>query len=320
MSPFKKVTVFGAGVMGHSLALLHAQAAEAVCLVDTSPSALQAAAPLMRNALETLDAAGELKESPAQIMERISFHEYAEDCLSDTELVIEAISENPDIKRRFFAGLPSCAAEGTPGASALVASNTSTLDIFALAPESLHPRLFAAHHFVPPHIIPLVEIIGSPAAGAGDLERLQRHYRAAGAVPVPLKKFTPGFVVNRLQFAIHQEMFKLMEEGVVDAAELDLAVKASLGIRIAALGIVKRLDFAGLDLVLGNMRRLGCERLPAQLRTLVEEGHTGIKAGQGFYDYGQRTVEDICRKRDDDMLRIRSVLRELGLLAREGEA
>ena len=96
MSPFKKVTVFGAGVMGHSLALLHAQAAEAVCLVDTSPSALQAAAPLMRNALETLDAAGELKESPAQIMERISFHEHAEDCLSDTELVIEAISENPD--------------------------------------------------------------------------------------------------------------------------------------------------------------------------------------------------------------------------------
>ena len=115
-------------------------------------------------------------------------------------------------------------------------------------------------------------------------------------------------------------MFKIMEEGVVEAAELDLAVKASLGIRIAALGIVKRLDFAGLDLVLGNMRRLGCDQLPAQLRTLVEKGHTGIKAGQGFYDYGQHTVEDICRKRDDDMLRIRSVLRELGLLDREGEA
>jgi len=310
---FTKVVVCGAGIMGHSLALLHALKSE-VWLMDISEQSLARAVPLMRSAAETLASAGTLSESPDAVMARIHCSQDLASCLPGADLVVEAISENPNIKRSFFASLTEgpCSILGNP--HTLVASNTSSLDIFSLAPEALLPRLYGAHHFVPPHIIPLAEIAQSPQSSPDATERLMDHYRACGAVPVLLDRFCPGFVVNRIQKAIHGEMFKILEEGIVDAKGLDLAVIASLGIRIPVLGVLKRLDFAGLELVCGNMTRLGLTP-PKAVTDLVDRGDFGVKTGKGFYDYSDRSPESVYEERDMALLRVRSAMESAGLLS-----
>lgn len=321
MLKFETVVVCGAGVMGHSLAILHALSAREVRLTDVNSATLEAAFPLMEDALRTMQAQGFCPD-PHSILARIRPADDLFAALPGAALVVEAISENPDIKRAFFASLIS-PPEGrfALDAGTLVVSNTSSLDVFALAPEALLSRLYVAHHFVPAHILPLVEMVAPPNADPKVTRALMEHYRHAQAVPVLLKKFHPGFLINRLQLAIHQEMFDLMEQNVVDAKELDLAVKASLGVRLPVLGIVRRLDFAGLALVHGNMARLNPNRTPPNvLGQLVEKGHLGIQSGKGFFDYEGRSVADICRQRDEKMLQVRRVLEDLNeLSAPEGE-
>ncbi len=310
---YSKVVVCGAGVMGHSLAVLHARRSE-VWLTDISEQALRRAVPLIRSALETMNRAGALDEAPETVMARIYCSTKLANCLPGADLVVEAISENAETKRSFFAQLVD-ENDGTAilESHTIVASNTSSLDIFALAPAPLKRRLYGAHHFVPPHIIPLTEIAqpADPLPGATDT--LLEHYRSVGAVPVLLDRFCPGFIINRIQTAIHREMFKLIEEKIVDAQKLDLAVKASLGIRIPVLGILKRLDFAGLDIVAGNMTRLGLTP-PAAISKLVAKGDYGVKTGRGFYDYTDRTTESIFEERDKAMLSIRRAMENANLL------
>jgi 3-hydroxyacyl-CoA dehydrogenase len=311
---YSKVVVCGAGVMGHSLAVLHARKSE-VWLTDISESALSRAVPLMRSALETMKRAGALDEATETVMARIHCSLKLPSCLPGADLVVEAISENAETKRSFFTQLID-ENGGTPllESHAIVASNTSSLDIFALAPAPLKRRLYGAHHFVPPHIIPLTEIAQPDDPFPGTTDTLLEHYRSVGAVPVLLDRFCPGFIINRIQTAIHREMFKIIEEQIVDAQKIDLAVKASLGIRIPALGILKRLDFAGLDIVAGNMTRLGLTP-PAAVSKLIAKGDYGVKSGKGFYDYTDRSMESIFEERDKAMLLIRRTLEDANLLS-----
>lgn len=317
MGAFQKVVVCGAGVMGHSLALLHARKTQQVWLVDISREMLDKALTLIRDGAETLRRGEDLPEPVDSLLSRIHISTNLFDCLPDADLLVEAVSENAEIKTGLLRSLVEPPQGGRPiGPDTLVASNTSSLDVFGLAPEALLPQLYAAHHFVPPHIIPLAEIVPPATPRPGSTERLLAHYRAVGAIPVLLKAFCPGFVINRLQLAIHKEMFALLARDVIDARQLDLAVKASLGVRIPVLGVVKRLDFAGLALVRGNMTRLDKDFTPpAALTELVEQGHLGIQTGRGFFNYEGRTVADICRERDEKMLRVRRLLAELGELA-----
>ena len=312
---YAKVVVCGAGTMGHSLALLHARKAE-VWLTDLSEQTLTRAMRLIGSALDTLERAKALDESPDSIMARIHCTQHLAPCLPGADLIVEAIYEDAGLKQSFFNSLTEGACEKALEAHTLIASNTSSLDIFALAPASLQHRLYAAHHFVPPHIIPLAEIVSPKSPLPGSTENLLSHYKACGAIPVLLERFCHGFVVNRIQTAIHREMFKLLEEGVISPTDLDLAVKASLGVRIPVLGILKRLDFAGLDLVEGNMSRLGLTP-PKVLHELTRRGDCGVKSGKGFYDYSDRTPEAVFEERDMAMLSIRNSMEAADLLSGE---
>ena len=313
MDAFRKVVVVGAGVMGHSLAMLHAQKTPDVRLVDREEAILANALKQMRDGLQTLKDAGMLDETVDAVMTRIHTGTSLDEALAGADLVVEAISESPEVKRAFFAQLVQGKDGVTPlGPETLVASNTSSLDIFALAPQELLPRLYAAHHFVPPHIIPLVEVVQPAAARPEVTARFMDHYRSVGAIPVLLKKFCPGFVINRLQSALHKELFQFLADDIIDPQDLDLAVKASFGVRLPILGIVKRLDFAGLGLALGNFTRLQPDAAPpAHMAELVRNGHLGVQTGKGFYDYGDRPLRDVLRQRDEKMLAVRKVLQQL---------
>ena len=313
MPDIQNVIIAGAGEMGYSLAVLHARAAREVRLTDRDPAVLENALPRIEDALATLEKAGALPESPASVRARIKPVTSLHDALPGADLLVEAISENAAVKQVFYHSLTGEGGSNRPiELQTLVASNTSGLDIFALAPESLLPQLYAAHHFVPAHVVPAVEVVQPANPKPEWTRRLLRHYKKTGAIPVLLKRFCRGFLVNRLQFALSREIFALMQEDIADPADLDLLVKASLGVRLPVLGVVKRMDFAGLGMVLNNLRNNDPKAPPpVPLERLVAEGKLGIATGEGFYDYGNRSVNEICRERDEKMLQVLLMLQAL---------
>jgi 3-hydroxybutyryl-CoA dehydrogenase len=130
-----------------------------------------------------------------------------------------------------------------------------------------------------------------------------------GKEPVVMKKFIPGYVVNRLQRAMAREIFYLLDKGYASPEGIDRAVKNSLGIRIPVVGIVQRYDFAGLDLALTfeqnpSIHLVSKDRSPKTLMDLVKRGHLGVKSGKGFYDYSSRKMSDVLKERDMKMIKL----------------
>lgn len=306
-----KIVVAGAGTMGHGLAMVMARAGHETVLFDIREEALERALNLIRSHLQLMSDMGRMdsKDIPG-IVARITTANSVE-VLSEAEFLIESVSEDPGVKRAFYKEVEARCAPGT-----IVGSNTSYLNVFELAPESLQGHLLINHFYAPPYIIPLVEMVKGPATLPAVMEKAKAILSAAGQKPVMMEKFIPGFIVNRLQRAIGREIFHLMDAGYAKPEEIDKAVLASLGVRLPVLGVVRRLDFAGLDFALKIYVNppigLMTEEKPSErLKDLVSQGHLGVKTGKGFYDYGGRNLEEISRKRDRLLLRARDLIEEI---------
>jgi 3-hydroxybutyryl-CoA dehydrogenase len=306
-----KVVVAGAGTMGHGLAMVMARAGHQTVLFDVREEALPRALNLIRSHLQLLSEMGRLdsKDIPG-IVARITTSNTIE-VLSEAEFLIESVSEDPEIKRAFYREAAARCAPDT-----IVGSNTSYLNIFELAPESLQNHLLINHFYAPPYIIPLVEMVKGPATLPDVMETVKKILSAAGQKPVMMEKFIAGFIVNRLQRAIGREIYHLMDAGYAKPEEIDKAVLASLGVRLPVLGVVRRLDFAGLDFALKIYSNppiglMSEERPSERLKDLVSQGHLGVKTGKGFYDYGGRNLEEISRRRDRLLLRARDLIEEI---------
>jgi 3-hydroxybutyryl-CoA dehydrogenase len=213
------------------------------------------------------------------------------------DFALEAVPEIPDVKREIFGRLDTLCPKDT-----VLASNTSTLDVFSIAEIRNPARMVIAHWFAPPHIIPLVEVVPGPrtapatvASTAGLMERL-------GKRPVVLKQFIPAFIVNRIQLGISNAVMEMLEQGWASPEEIDLAVKTSLGIRLPVVGVVQTLDFAGLKLVYDIQKAEG--NITPIIAEKVEKGHLGVSTSKGLYDYDGRTEEEILRKRDGLYLKV----------------
>ncbi|MFH1489838.1 MAG: 3-hydroxyacyl-CoA dehydrogenase family protein [Pseudomonadota bacterium] len=296
----EKATVVGAGIMGHGVAQLLAQNGIRVDLVDINPEYLERARGLIRDNLDFMVKLGELVPDAVEgILNRINVGTDLTACLPGAGYVLEAVSENFDLKRRVWSRL----SQDAP-ADCILASNTSSYDINELA-EGVkgQERIVGTHWFHPPQITPCVEVIPGDGASAENIQWTVDFLESLGKVPTVCKS-APGFVANRIQMAMAREAIALVEEGLATPQEVDRVVKTSFGFRLGAYGPFEIMDQAGADTYLSVFEYLFSKlprdhfRPPPLLQKQVAAGRLGLKSSQGFYDYGPDAADAIRRDRD----------------------
>ncbi len=317
-----RVAVIGAGTMGHALALVFALGGHEVRLTDSSMATLDRAGPLMEKALATLVEAGEAPTSctPEWLHEAVTRCPTLTETVQRAELVIEAIIEQPEAKQALYTEL-----ERLMPSEAILASNTSYLDIFPLAPESLQNRLLIMHFYTPPYLVDLVDIVPSAKCAPDLVQAVTALSTAMGFVPVVMKRFIPGYVANRIQSAIGLEVQKLLDEGVASAEEIDTAIIHGIALRLPILGVLAKADFTGLSFMQQSLKNRMYEPPPVRghsetLDALVEQGRTGVMSGAGYYDWGGRTPAELFEERDRRLLALKRALRQIGTMAGQGRS
>jgi 3-hydroxybutyryl-CoA dehydrogenase len=294
-----RVTVSGAGLMGHGIALVFATAGHRVRLHDALPAALTGVADRIRVSNESIGG------NPA-VLQRISLHERLDAAVDDADFVVEAIPERLDVKRAFFAEVERFAPP-----AAILCSNTSALPIAAIGAQLRAPQRFiGTHWWNPPHLIPLVEVIASERTAPAVIERCMQILREAGKLPVQVRRDVPGFIGNRLQHALWREALALVEAGICDAETVDLVVKNSFGIRLAVLGPLENADLVGLDLTRDIhatlLEHLDASTAPSPLLdTHIARGELGMKSGRGLREWTPAAADAVRNRLREHLMQAR---------------
>jgi 3-hydroxybutyryl-CoA dehydrogenase len=310
------VAVFGAGLMGHALALVYALGGHTVRMTDNNPETLARALGSMQTALATLRDGGEVQPSwtDARLAASVTLCASVAETLNGAELIVEAITEQPDAKRALYSEIDALAPM-----SVIVASNTSGLDIFPLVPPRRQGRTLIAHWYSPPYLVDLCDIVGSERTDPAAIELVRKVVADMGKVPVVMKKFIPGYIANRVQGAIWLEVTMLLDEGYASPRDIDDAIIHGLALRMPILGHLAKADFMGLMLLYDGMRHATYQP-PAQkthskvLDALVAAGRTGVLAGSGYFDWGGRDPDALFAQRDRKLLALKRALREIGAM------
>jgi 3-hydroxyacyl-CoA dehydrogenase len=293
LSEIKNVLIKGAGTMGHSIAQVYAQGGVNVSLVDINEKQLNHAMELIKSNLLILAEFNRVESSEIEeILSRINISTNLKDKAQEADYVLEAIREEPNLKLELFKKLSDYCRE-----EIILASNTSSLDIFKILKEIPHQeRIIANHWFSPPHITPTVEIAASRKTSRENVELSLEIHKNIGKTPILLKKFVPNYIVNKIQNVISGAMYELMIRNIATAEQIDLVIKTTLGIRLPIVGIVQSHDFTGLDLVEDIITARG-GNVPL-ISEKVKKGDLGAKTGKGHYDYGNQSEIEILKKRD----------------------
>ncbi|GAA6185257.1 3-hydroxyacyl-CoA dehydrogenase NAD-binding domain-containing protein [Aliiglaciecola sp. NS0011-25] len=287
MADQPKVTVIGAGLMGHGIAQRFLAAGHPVNLVDPNLQVLEQAEQQISDIFTLL-------EQPYDKGDLLSLYTEIQPAVEDAEFVIEAGPEILDVKRDIFSQLarfssPKC----------ILASNTSAIPISEIAKGILHPqRIVGAHFWNPPHLVRLVEVVQGDETSVTTVEQTIALLDAVGMKSVHVKRDIPGFIGNRLQHAMKREAIAMLEAGVCDAETIDDVVKYGFGQRLAVLGPLEQSDLVGLDLTLRILTTiypsLDTSSTPqAALVERVETGQLGMKTGGGFRQWTPEAADDV---------------------------
>lgn len=311
-----KVAVLGAGTMGHALALVYALGGHEVRLTDSSMAMLDKAGGLMETALASLVEAG---EAPAICTAEWLHHQVTRlptlpETLEEVDLIVEAIIEQPEAKRALYAEVDRIAPD-----HAVIASNTSYLDPFPLIPARRQGRSLIMHWYTPPYLVDLVDIVAGPSCDPAIVDWARDVVAAMGKVPLVMQKFVPGYIANRIQQAIAAEVYRLIDEGVATAEEIDTAVVHGLALRIPVVGVMAKADFTGLPILqnalANNTYQPPEPRLNSEtLDKLIAAGRTGVMSGAGYYDWDKDTRK-LFAARDRRLMALKQALRQVGTMA-----
>ncbi|MDA4115201.1 MAG: 3-hydroxyacyl-CoA dehydrogenase family protein [Thaumarchaeota archaeon] len=288
-SQVKRVTVLGAGLMGHGIAQVCAQTAGYdVTLLDVKQDFVDRGMSMIKDSLAKFVAKGGLDKGKAdEILSRIHPTLDLKEAVERSELVIEAATEDPKLKLDLYRKVSEYLRPG-----AILASNTSSISITLLGSVTKNPENVAGMHFFnPPQLMPLIEVIRGAKTSDATVEAIRAAAKQMGKEAVLCKKDSPGFIVNRILLPALTEAALLVSEGVATPEDIDKAVTLGLN---WPMGPLKLLDYVGLDTALAISEVLMQEfqdpkyRPSLLLRQMVRAGLLGRKSGQGFYEWTER--------------------------------
>jgi 3-hydroxybutyryl-CoA dehydrogenase len=271
-----RIAVVGAGLMGHGIAQVFAQAGHEVIITDQVQEALNTVEDRIRINLNELG-------DDASAVERVRPVADLAEAVRHADFVVEAVLEDLRVKQKLFVEIEAAVRPAT-----ILASNTSVIPITAIMQGlSDRSRALGTHWWNPPYLVPLVEVIETEWTSRQVVDQTMALHRSIGKMPAHVKKDVPGFIGNRLQHALWREAISLLEHGICDAETIDAVIKASFGRRLAVLGPLENADLVGTDLTLAIHKTV----LPAidsrpgpspYLEKLVSEGKLGFKSGEGL--------------------------------------
>src|SRR5262249_29200503 len=280
----QRITVVGAGTMGHGIAQVAAQAGYDVVLQDVTGEMVERGLARMKDNLAKGVEKGKLTESQVRdALARLRCSSDLREATYGADLVIEAIVEELEAKKQLLAQL-----ESTCGTSTIFATNTSSLSIAAIASAAkTRGRVIGMHFFNPVHIMKLVEVVVGPETTSATQQSVIDVASKMGKEAISVKDF-PGFATSRLGVAVGLEAMRMVEQGVASAEDIDKAMVLGYN---HPMGPLRLTDLVGLDIRLSIAdylyKELGSEvfRAPEILRSKVKEGKVGKKVGQGLYEW-----------------------------------
>ena len=288
----KNITVLGSGIMGHGIAQVSAMAGYNVVLRDIEQPFLDKAMEKIKWSLDKLVSKEKISENERdEIFSRIKPIVDLKDAVHDCDLVIEAVPEIMELKKKVYAELDKVAND-----QVVFASNTSTLPITEIANTISRPKKFIGIHFFnPPQLMKLVEVIPGQET-SDDITNLTINFvKSVNKIPVTCRKDVPGFIVNRLFIPLVHEACYVMERQKIQQTEIDSAVKFRLGF---PMGIFELADFTGLDVIHKatvemHVRDKKVISPHPKIEQLFNEKKLGQKSGEGFYKYSDDKYERI---------------------------
>ena len=280
----KKIAVIGSGTMGNGIAHVFAQNHFQVMLIDISGEALQKAQQTISKNLDRIIAKGQLtEEQKNQTLQNIILQTNMAAGVKDADLVIEAATENLEIKLQLFKDLDVHTRPDT-----ILATNTSSISITRIASVTNRPEKVIGMHFMNPvPVMKLVEVIRGYATSDEVTETIMNLSRTLGKTPTEVNDY-PGFIANRILMPMINEAIYSLYEGVAGVEEIDTVMKLGMA---HPMGPLQLADFIGLDVCLSILRVLqegfgNSKYAPCPLLVnMVQAGHKGVKTGNGFYSY-----------------------------------
>jgi 5-formyl-3-hydroxy-2-methylpyridine 4-carboxylate dehydrogenase len=283
-----KAAVIGLGTMGPGIAATLGRGGLEVTCFDVSAEQLRKAQAEMPTLLVEADLAR---------------------AVAGAELVVEAVPERLELKHQVLRDL-----EKLVSAQTILASNTSGIPITRLQEAVTHKgRVVGMHWSNPPHIIPMVEVIAGAHTDSSVIQTAKKLLEDCGLIPVVVDKDVPGFVHNRLLYAILREAVSLVERGVVSPEELDKCFKWGLGLKLAVIGPMELLDVAGLDIYEAVASYLNADldnsaTVPGYITRLTKQRHLGMKTGKGIFDYTPEKTQQLRSARGAKLLAVRKAM------------
>ena len=304
--PIRRIAIVGTGVIGASWAAQYLARGFDVVATDPAPNAEANLRKYVDEAWAALTAIG---LSRGASRERLSFAPTMKSALSEADLVQENGPERPDFKIKLFAAMD----DATPPDS-LIASSSSGITMSVMQSGCKRPeRCVIGHPFNPPHIIPLVEVVGGSKTSPAAIQQAMAFYAAIGKKPILLHKELPGHVGNRLQAALYREVMHLIQQGVLSVADADDAVSWGPGLRWGVMGPSLQWHLGGgsggiahfmehlMDPLAGMIKTLGTPEITPDLKRTIVEGV--------LQEAGHRSVEELAHEEDEllvGLLRLRS--------------
>jgi 3-hydroxyacyl-CoA dehydrogenase len=307
----EKIAIVGAGLIGRAWAMVFARAGHTVALWDSDPGAVDRALGLINDGLAGYRSFGLMSEAPTTVAARVSGAPTLAAALDGADYVQESTSEREEVKRQVFSDLDALA-----GPDCILASSTSMIQTsrFAGHVAGRH-RCLVAHPVNPPHVVPVVELSPAPFTSPEVVERTRQLHERAGQVPILVRKEIEGFILNRIQAALLQESWRLVDEGYVSVEDLDKCVRDGLGLRWAFMGPFETIDLNAPGGVADYARRYGpsmqgmmkgvtyrpwdpelAGRIEAERRKLMPQGEHAAR--EAWRD--RRLMALVAHKRDQD--------------------